>query len=265
MAVKNLELAGQLVIVTGANRGIGRATAYELGAAGAFVVGTATSEEGASNITSLLAGNDLEGAGIELELREPETFEGFLEEAHQAYEKRYGTIVENAGKIPVSILVNNAGMTRDGLMMRMSDEEWDEVLDTNLSGPFKLTRPIVREMLKARNGRIIWIGSIAARGHGGQANYAASKAGIEGLSRTLALELGSRGITSNVVAPGFVETRLTDQLNLTEEQKAELLKRVAVGRVAHSEEIAKVVRFVASPNAGYINGSVITVDGATSI
>jgi NAD(P)-dependent dehydrogenase (short-subunit alcohol dehydrogenase family) len=145
------------------------------------------------------------------------------------------------------------------------DEAWDEVIATNLTGPFKLTKQIIPEMVKAKYGRIIWIGSIAARGHAGQANYAASKAGIEGLSRSIALEYGSRNITSNVVAPGFVETSLTDQMDLSEEQKTELLKQVAAGRVAQPEEIARVVRHIASPDSGYINGSVITIDGATAI
>src|SRR3990167_1325547 len=260
MAIEN-ELEGQLAIVTCANRGIGQAIAAELGIAGAFVVGTATSEEGAEDVARFLGFNNLDGASRRLQLREPETFNDFLEGAHAAYEKRYGSIVENAGKVPVSILVNNAGTTRDGIAFRMSEEDWDEVIETNLSGPFKLTQAVLSEMFRAKNGRIIWIGSIAARGHHGQANYAASKAGIEALSRTLALEYGSRGITSNVVAPGFVKTRLTDQLRLTEEQKAELLKQIAVGRVGHAEEIARTVRHVASPDSGYINGSVITIDG----
>lgn len=266
MSVEQGELHQQLAIVTGANRGIGRAIALELGAAGAFVIGTSTTEQGVQEIDGMLFdAPNLQGEGYLLDLRQPETFAGFLEEAYESYKERYRKIVEDSGKIAASILVNNAGTTRDGLMMRMSDEDIDIVLDTNLGGPLKLTKRIIPEMFRAKYGRIIWVGSIAAKGHAGQVNYAASKAGIEGASRTIALEMGSRGITSNVVAPGFVETRLTDQMDLTEEQKTELLKQVAAGRVAQPEEIARVVRHIASPDAGYINGSVIPVDGATAI
>jgi 3-oxoacyl-[acyl-carrier protein] reductase len=265
MSTEQGELHQQLAIVTGANRGIGRAIVKELGVAGAFVVGTYRSIEGKQDIIQTLKDNGAEGEGLWLELKKQDTIHEFSQEVHSAYEKQYGKVVKNAGKVPVSILVNNAGITRDKLMMRMPDEAWDEVIATNLTGPFKLTKQIIPEMVKAKYGRIIWIGSIAARGHAGQANYAASKAGIEGLSRSIALEYGSRNITSNVVAPGFVETSLTDQMDLSEEQKTELLKQVAAGRVAQPEEIARVVRHIASPDSGYINGSVITIDGATAI
>ena len=240
-------LNGQIALVTGASRGIGRAIALELGAQGATVIGTATSEAGAADIQKGLDEAGVTGWGAVLNVTDAAAAEAFIAEA----EKRYGAI---------SILVNNAGITRDNLAMRMKDEEWDDVIDTNLKAVFRMSKLVMRGMMKARTGRIINITSVVGEaGNPGQANYAAAKAGVAGMSRALAQELGSRNVTVNCVAPGFIDTDMTR--SLADAQKDALQQKIPLGRLGSAQEIAATVAFLASPLASYITGETINVNG----
>ena len=239
--------AKQVALVTGASRGIGRAIALELGRLGATVVGTATSEAGAADIQAGLDAAGVTGRGLALDVTDA-----------AACEVALGEIEKSLG--PVLILVNNAGITRDNLSMRMKDSEWDAVLDTNLKSVFRMSRLVMRGMMKARNGRIINITSVVgSSGNPGQANYAAAKAGVAGMSRALAQELGSRNITVNCVAPGFIDTDMTKEL--PEAQREALQGKIALGRLGKPEEIAAVVGFLASPAASYVTGATLHVNG----
>jgi 3-oxoacyl-[acyl-carrier protein] reductase len=240
-------LEGKVALVTGASRGIGRAVALELARMGAFVVGTATSESGAAAIGEALAADGLKGQGLALDV----TDAAACEAAVSGIEKAHGAI---------GVLVNNAGITRDNLAMRMKDEEWDAVIDTNLKAVFRMSRLVMRGMMKARQGRIINITSVvASSGNPGQANYAAAKAGVGGMTRALARELGSRNITVNCVAPGFIDTDMTRAL--PDAAKAALLGQISVGRLGQPEEIAAAVAFLASPAASYVSGTTLHVNG----
>ncbi len=243
----SFSLEGQVALVTGASRGIGRAVALELGRLGATVVGTATSEAGAAEIDKAIVDAGLKGAGMMLNVTDAAACEALVGEV----EKRFGV---------VGILVNNAGITRDNLAMRMKDEEWDAVLDTNLRAVFRMSKLVMRGMMKARAGRIINITSVvAASGNPGQANYAAAKAGVAGMTRALARELGSRNITVNCVAPGFIDTDMTRAL--PEAARDALLGNIALGRLGRPEEIAGAVAFLASPAAAYVTGTTLHVNG----
>jgi 3-oxoacyl-[acyl-carrier protein] reductase len=236
----------KVALVTGASRGIGKAIALELGQHN-IVLGTATSEAGAEKISAYLAEAGISGKGYCLDVSSEESIEAMSKQ-----------IQEEFGA--VAILVNNAGITRDNILMRMKAEEWDQVINTNLSSIFRMTKAIVRGMTKARWGRIISISSVVgSSGNIGQSNYAAAKAGLEGFSRALAMEIGSRGITVNTVAPGFIDTDMTRELS--EEQTLALLGKIPLGRYGMPEEIAAVVAFLASDQAGYISGETVHVNG----
>ncbi len=240
-------LAQDIAIVTGASRGIGRAIAQELARQGATVVGTATSEAGAQSIGEWLAAGGWKGRGAVLNVADAGSIEAFLKEL----DGQEGT---------ATILVNNAGITRDNLLLRMKNEEWDDILNTNLGSVFRLSKGVLRGMMKARRGRIINIASVVGvMGNAGQTNYAAAKAGIIGFSKSLAREVGSRNITVNVVAPGFISTDMTAQLPA--EQQQQLVQQVALGRLGSPEDIAHAVAFLASPQAGYITGETLHVNG----
>jgi 3-oxoacyl-[acyl-carrier protein] reductase len=240
-------LENEIALVTGASRGIGKAIAQALGRAGATVVGTATSENGAAGIDAALGEADIPGAGLVLDVTDGAAIERVLGEVGE----RFG---------PPSVLVNNAGITRDNLMMRMKDEEWDAIIATNLTAVFRMSKAVLRGMMKARRGRIINISSVVgATGNPGQANYAAAKAGIVGLAKSLAREVGSRGITVNTVAPGFIDTDMTRAL--PEQQREALLVQIPLGRLGQAEEVAEVVAFLASPGAAYVTGETIHVNG----
>lgn len=242
-----MELKEQVALVTGASRGIGRAVAAALGARGATVVGTATTDAGAQSITDYLRTGGIKGKGLRLDVNVEADIDAVVGEI----EKGYGA---------VSILVNNAGITQDNLAMRMKEAEWDSVIDTNLKSTFRLSKAVLRGMLKARAGRIVNITSVVgASGNPGQVNYAAAKAGVAGMTRSLAREIGSRGITVNCVAPGFIDTDMTRALS--EEQRGELLRQIPVGRLGNPEEVAAVVAFLASPGAAYITGATLHVNG----
>ncbi|MBP1312849.1 MULTISPECIES: 3-oxoacyl-ACP reductase FabG [Herbaspirillum] len=243
-----LNLQGQVALVTGASRGIGRAIATELARQGAKVVGTATSESGAAAITEYLAALGPEaGRGAVLNVNDAEASVALVEQV----QKEFGAL---------SILVNNAGITQDQLAMRMKDEEWDSVIATNLTAVGRLSRAVLRGMMKARTGRIINITSVVGEaGNPGQMNYAAAKAGVAGMSRALAREIGSRNITVNCVAPGFIDTDMTKALN--EQQSAAILQQIPLGRLGAAEEIAYAVAFLASPQAAYITGTTLNVNG----
>jgi 3-oxoacyl-(acyl-carrier-protein) reductase len=246
--MKAQELQGQRALVTGATRGIGRAIALELAAAGAVVVGTATSEEGAASISAYLKEGGYIGAGVVLDVKDEEGISRVLKDFEA-----------NCGGAP-TILVNNAGITRDNLLMRMKDEEWDAVIATNLTSVFRLSRAVLRGMMKARFGRIIQMGSvIGSMGNAGQANYAAAKSGLIGFTKSLAQEVGSRGITVNCIAPGFIDTDMTRAL--PDAQKELLLKNVPAARFGSVEDIAYATSFLASPRAAYITGAVLHVNG----
>ncbi len=238
------ELGKKIALVTGASRGIGKAIAVELAAAGFFVAGTATSARGAGTIAAMLGDN---GTGLELRVNEPDSVAAAIEELND----KYGAAV---------VLVNNAGVTRDNLFLRMKEEEWSEVIETNLTSLYRLTKPLLRGMMKSRWGRIINIGSVVGRmGNAGQTNYVASKAGLEGFTRSLAAEVGSRNITVNAVAPGFIQTDMTAELS--ENVRAAMLERVPLGRMGEVEEVAGLVRYLVSDSAGYITGETIHMNG----
>ena len=238
-------LAGEIALVTGASRGIGAAISDELAAQGARVIGTATTEAGAAAIGERLAAHG--GAGRALNVTDGAAVDALID----AIAKEFG---------PVSILVNNAGITRDNLLMRMKDEDWNAIIDTNLSSVFRTSKAVMRAMMKARKGRIINIASvIGLTGNPGQANYAAAKAGIIAFSKSLAREIGSRGITVNVVAPGFIDTDMTRAL--PEEGKQAMLAQIALGRFGQATDIARAVAFLAGPSAAYITGETLHVNG----
>lgn len=240
-------LAGAVVLLTGASRGIGRAICDQLARMGAMVVGTATSEEGAASITQRLSDAGALGRGAVLDVTDASRSDALIDE-----------IVREHGKL--SILVNNAGITRDMLAMRMKDDDWGAVMDTNLSAVFRLARAAIRPMMKAKAGRIINVTSVvASSGNPGQANYAAAKAGVEGLTRALAREVGSRGITVNSVAPGFIDTDMTR--GLTEQQTQALLGQIPLGRLGQPDDIASCVAFLASSAGAYVTGATIHVNG----
>ena len=235
---------GKIALVTGASRGIGRAIAEKLIACGATVIGTATSENGAKAISEYL-GN--KGKGFVLNVTETDSIEKFLADVRAEFGE-------------IDILVNNAGITRDNLLMRMKDDEWQDIIDTNLSSVFRLSKAVMRAMMKKRYGRIITIGSVVGTmGNAGQANYAAAKAGVIGFSKSLAREVASRGITVNVVAPGFIETDMTRAL--TDDQRAGILSQVPANRLGDAKEIASAVAFLASDEASYITGETLHVNG----
>jgi len=240
-------LTGKVVLVTGASRGIGQATAVALGKAGATVVGTATSDAGAVAISAYLAGEGIKGTGLKLNVNDPAAMEQVLGDI----ESQFGS---------VAILVNNAGITRDNLLLRMKDSEWDEIMDTNLKSVYRLSKLVIRPMMKARSGRIINITSVVgSMGNPGQVNYAAAKAGIVGFSKSLAREVGSRNITVNCVAPGFIDTDMTR--GLPEESKTALLAHVPLARFGRPQEVAAAVVFLASEGAAYVTGSTLHVNG----
>jgi 3-oxoacyl-[acyl-carrier protein] reductase len=240
-------LANQVALVTGASRGIGRAIALELGRNGATVVGTATTEQGAASISSYLAAASVTGKGAVLNVNDAAQVDAVI----TGVQRDYGGL---------GVLVNNAGVTKDTLAMRMSDDDWDVVVDTDLKSVFRLSRAVLRGMMKAKAGRIINITSVVgSSGNAGQINYAAAKAGVAGMTRALAREIGSRNITVNCVAPGFIDTDMTKVLS--DEQKASLLQSIPLGRLGSPEEIAAAVLFLASPAAAYITGTTLHVNG----
>ncbi|MCL2894876.1 MULTISPECIES: 3-oxoacyl-ACP reductase FabG [Brenneria] len=235
---------GKIALVTGASRGIGRAIAETLVARGAKVIGTATSDKGAEAISAWLGEN---GKGYRLNVADVASVEETLAQIRAEFGE-------------IDILINNAGITRDNLLMRMKEDEWQDILDTNLTSVFRLSKAVMRAMMKKRFGRIITIGSVVGTmGNAGQANYAAAKAGLIGFSKSLAREVASRGITVNVVAPGFIETDMTQ--TLTEEQRAGILSQVPANRLGAAKEIASAVAFLASDEAGYITGETLHVNG----
>ena len=240
-------MTDDIALVTGASRGIGKAIALELARRGATVIGTATSESGAQSITQWLSEGGFKGRGLVLNVAQPESVDALLKEI----EAKEGS---------PTVLVNNAGITRDNLLLRMKPEEWDEIMNTNLGSIYRLSKAVLRGMMKARRGRIISIASVVGvMGNAGQTNYAAAKAGIIGFSKSLAREVGSRNITVNVVAPGFIATDMTAQL--AAEQQQQLASQVALGRLGAPEDIAHAVAFLASPQASYITGETLHVNG----
>jgi 3-oxoacyl-[acyl-carrier protein] reductase len=242
-----MSLQGKVALVTGASRGIGQAIALELGRQGATVIGTATTAAGAERIAATLKEHGVMGTGLELNVTDDASVAAVL-----------ARIQADFGA--PAILVNNAGITRDNLMMRMKNDEWHDVIDTNLNSLFRLSKAVLRGMTKARWGRIISIGSVVgAMGNGGQVNYAAAKAGLEGFSRALAREVGSRAVTVNSVAPGFIDTDMTREL--PEAQREALSTQIPLGRLGQAEEIAHVVAFLASEGAAYVTGATIPVNG----
>ena len=240
-------LNGKLVLVTGASRGIGQAIALTLGEAGATVIGTATSEVGAKNISKILADKNIHGKGMILNVTDNNQILDLL----KAVTVEFGS---------VDILINNAGITRDNILIRMKEEEWDEIINTNLSSVYKMSKAVLRGMIKKKSGRIISITSVVgAMGNAGQSNYAASKAGIMGFTKSLAREVGVRGITVNAIAPGFIETDMTD--SLPEDQKATLASQIPMARLGTVDEIAQAVLFLAGDSGSYITAQTLHVNG----
>jgi 3-oxoacyl-[acyl-carrier protein] reductase len=240
-------LKNQIALITGASRGIGQAIALELGKHGATVIGTATTENGTQVISRFLREAGVDGTGMTLNVNNAAQIESVI----KAVQDEFGDI---------AILVNNAGVTRDNLLLRMKDDEWDEIIETDLKSVFRLSRAVLRSMMRVRYGRIINISSVVgATGNIGQTNYAAAKAGIFGFSKSLAREVGSRNITVNCVAPGFIATDMTR--SLTEKQQQYLLQQIPVGRLGRAEEVASAVAFIASPAAGYITGATLHLNG----
>ena len=240
-------LKEKLVLVTGASRGIGRAIALTLGAAGATVIGTATSEEGAVNISKIFNENNILGKGMKLNVTENEQISDLLK-----------NIAEDYGS--VDILINNAGITRDNILVRMKEDEWNDIINTNLTSVYKMSKAVLRGMIKKRSGRIISITSVVgAMGNAGQSNYAAAKAGIMGFTKSLAREVGTRGITVNAIAPGFIETDMTD--NLPEDQKLSLTAQIPMGRLGTTNEIAQAVLFLADDSGSYITAQTLHING----
>ena len=243
----SISLQGEVALVTGASRGIGRAIAEMLGQAGAIVIGTATSEKGADNISAYMAEAGIQGKGMLLNVADKASIDTVV----KAVTDEFGTI---------SVLVNNAGITRYNLLMRMKDDEWDDIIATNLTSIYRMSKACMRGMTKAKKGRIISISSVVgATGNPGQTNYAAAKAGVVGFSKSLAREIGSRNITVNVVAPGFIDTDMTRELS--EEQRGHLLQNIPLGRLGQSTDIANAVLFLASSMGGYVTGETIHVNG----
>lgn len=242
-----MTLNNQVALVTGASRGIGKAIALELGKQGSTVIGTATSSKGAEDISNYMKEANIKGKGSVLDVTNNDSVDAVMKE-----------IADGWGN--PTILVNNAGITRDNLLMRMKEEEWDAIIETNLKSIFRMTKACLRPMMKAKSGRIISISSVVgATGNPGQCNYAAAKAGVVGFSKALAREVGSRGITVNVVAPGFIDTDMTRAL--PEEQRQALLSQIPLGRLGQAEEIAHAVAFLASPAADYMTGQTLHVNG----
>ena len=240
-------LSDKIAIVTGASRGIGQAIAYELGKMGATVVGTATSDNGADAISSFFSENGINGKGMKLDVSSQES----VDEVYKAVSDEFGT---------PTILINNAGITRDNLLMRMKEDEWQSIMDTNLTSVYRMSKAVLRGMMKAKNGRIINIASVVgATGNPGQTNYSAAKAGMVGFTKSMAREVGSRGITVNAVAPGFIDTDMTREL--PEEQRDALLSSIPLGRLGRPAEIAAAVVFLATDAGGYITGETIHVNG----
>lgn len=241
------ELKDEIALITGASRGIGKSIATELGKAGATIVGTATTDSGAEAITAWIKQAGLTGAGMKLNVTDAADIDNLI----KAVKDEYGA---------VSILVNNAGITRDNLLMRMKEDEWEDIMNTNLTAIFRMVKTCMRGMMKARKGRIINIGSVVgSSGNPGQANYAAAKAGVIGFTKSLAREVGSRNITVNTVSPGFIQTDMTDEL--TDDQKDQLLGQIPLNRLGTTEDVAKAVVFLASASGAYITGETLHVNG----
>jgi 3-oxoacyl-[acyl-carrier protein] reductase len=242
-----LLLKEEVALVTGASRGIGRAIALALGKAGAVVIGTATTADGAATISAALQEAGITGEGMVLNVTDSDAVEAAVEQV----QKRHGGL---------SILVNNAAITRDNLLLRMKDDEWQQIIDTNLTSVYRTSKAVLRGMMKARKGRIISISSVVgAMGNAGQANYAAAKAGLIGFTKSLAREIGSRGITVNAVAPGFIDTDMTK--SLPDDIREAMLKQIALGRLGNVDDVAAAVVFLASPSAAYITGETLHVNG----
>ena len=240
-------LDGKLVLVTGASRGIGKAIALTLGGAGATIIGTATTESGADNISKVFAEKNIFGKGMKLNVTDNEQISDLVK-----------TVNEDFGSI--DILINNAGITRDNILLRMREDEWEDIIDTNLSSIYKMSKSVLRGMIKNRSGRIISITSVVgAMGNAGQSNYAAAKAGMIGFTKSLAREVGVRDITVNAVAPGFIETDMTD--SLPDKQKEILTAQIPMGRLGTADEVAKVVLFLAGEGGSYITGQTLHVNG----
>jgi 3-oxoacyl-[acyl-carrier protein] reductase len=240
-------LDGKLVLVTGASRGIGKAIALTLGRAGATVIGTATTESGSDSISKIFADNKVSGKGIKLNVTDNEQIASLIK-----------SVNEDFGSI--DILINNAGITRDNILLRMKEDEWEDIINTNLSSLYKMTKSVLRGMIKKRSGRIISITSVVgAMGNAGQSNYAAAKAGMIGFTKSLAREVGVRGITVNAVAPGFIETDMTS--NLPDEQKEALASQIPMGRLGTPDEVANAVLFLAGDSGSYITGQTLHVNG----
>jgi 3-oxoacyl-[acyl-carrier protein] reductase len=240
-------LEGKIVLVTGATRGIGKAIALTLGSSGATVIGTATSKAGADNISKMLVDNQILGKGIVLDVKNNDQIASLGE----GIKKDFGSI---------DILVNNAGITRDNILLRMKEDEWEDIINTNLSSVYKMSKSVLRGMIKKRSGRIISITSVVgAMGNAGQSNYAAAKAGMIGFTKSLAREVGVRGITVNAIAPGFIETDMTD--SLPDDQKEALASQIPMGRLGTTDEIAQAVLFLAGDGGSYITGQTLHVNG----
>ena len=240
-------LDGKLVLVTGATRGIGKSIALTLGNAGATVIGTATSELGAENISKMLVDNEISGKGVVLNVTDNDQISNLVK-----------SVNKDLG--PIDILINNAGITRDNILLRMKDDEWEDIINTNLSSIYKMSKSVLRGMIKKRSGRIISITSVVgAMGNAGQSNYGAAKAGIIGFTKSLAREVGIRGVTVNAIAPGFIETDMTD--SLPDEQKEVLASQIPMGRLGTADEVAQSVLFLAGDGGSYITGQTLHVNG----